>query len=329
MMKKMLKPLVSVLVIGLICFLLYYSYNFSIVQTNLIGTNNTDGQMIRKYHFVVIAQNTNDTFWQSVKQGAARAGQDLNVAVEFSGPVIASESEELQSLDIAIDSHVDGIAIDAPTKSQFTALIDKAVSQGIAVATIESDNSSSKRSVYIGPNSYKAGVEAATLVSQASLGKARVAIILGGNYKQTDDYAYNSILDGFQQTLRQSTNIRIEAVTTSSEGYFAAEQTIHDILRDNPDVDTIVCTSADDTVQVVKVLIDLNKLSSVRVIGYNDTSQIRQYIKNNALYGTVVENPTETGYRSIQWLTENKEGTASLHNIDTGIKTIVREDITN
>lgn len=329
MIKKMLKPLVSVLVVGFICFLLYYSYNFSIVQMNLIGTNNTGAQVLRKYHFVVIAQNTNDTFWQSVKQGAARAGQKLNVAVEFSGPVIASESEELQSLGIAIDSNVDGIAIDAPAKSQFTALINKAIAKGIAVATIESDNSNSKRSVYIGPDSYKAGVESAKLVSQASLGKARVAILLGGNYKQTDDYAYNSILDGFRQTLLQSTGIRIEAVTASSEGYFAAEQTINDILRDYPDVDTIVCTSADDTIQVVKVLIDRNKLSSVRVIGYNDTSQIRQYIKNGALYGVVVENPTETGYQSIQWLTENKEGTAPSRNIDTGIKTIVRDDIPN
>ncbi len=329
MIKKKLKTLVFVPVVGLICFLLYYSYNFSIVQMSLIRTNNTSNQAIRKYHFVVIAQNTNDTFWQSVKQGAAQAGQKLNVAVEFSGPVIASESEELQSLDIAIDSNVDGIAIDAPAKSQFTALINKAVSRGIAVATIESDDSSSKRSVYIGPDSYKAGVEAATLVSQASLGKARVAIILGGNYEQTNDYAHSNILDGFRETLGQDTNIRIETVMTTSEGFFAAEQTINDILREYPDVDTVVCTSADDTVQVVKVLIDLNKLGAVRVIGYNNSDQIRQYIKNNAIYGTVVENSVETGYQSIQWLTENKEGRAPLYNIDTGIKTIVLDDITN
>ena len=62
MMKKMLKMFVFVLVIGLICFLLYYSYTFSIVQMNLVGTNNIGSQAIRKYHFVVIAQNINDTF---------------------------------------------------------------------------------------------------------------------------------------------------------------------------------------------------------------------------------------------------------------------------
>jgi ABC-type sugar transport system, periplasmic component len=329
MMKRTLNILVSVLVIGLVGFLLYYCYDFSVVQMNLIGTNGTSSKAVRKYHFVVISQNTNDTFWQSVKKGAARAGQEFNVAVEFSGPVIASESEELQSLDIAIDSNVDGIAIDAPAKSQFTTLINKAISKGIAVATIESDDRASRRSVYIGPNSYQAGVEAAMLVSQASLGKARVAMILGGNYAQTSDYSHDKILNGFRETLGQSTGIRIETVITPNAGFFAAEQTIHDILENYPNIDTVVCTSSDDTLQVVHVLIDLNKLGSVRVIGYNDTDQIRQYIKKDDIYGAVVENPEETGYRSIQWLTKNKEGAAPLRDIDTGIKTIIREDITN
>ena len=75
MIKKKLKTLVFIPVVGLICFLFYYSYNFSIVQMSLIETNNTSEQAIRKYHFVVIAQNTHDTFWQSVKQTANKEGK--------------------------------------------------------------------------------------------------------------------------------------------------------------------------------------------------------------------------------------------------------------
>ena len=92
-----------------------------------------------EYHFVVIAQNTDDPFWQSVKKGAFEAAKEFGAAVEFNGPRFTNIEEELRYLDIAIASRVDGIATHVLSEGIFTPVIDKAVDMNIPVITIEED----------------------------------------------------------------------------------------------------------------------------------------------------------------------------------------------
>jgi ribose transport system substrate-binding protein len=325
-MKRSLKIILLVLIISLCTGFIGYSYNFNAIQIRLVGSKVDKGQNKPHYHFVIIAQDTEDDFWQSVKKGVDSAAAELGASVEFNGPVIRNEDDELEYLNIAIASHVDGIVVYVPDEAKFTPLINEATAEGIHVITIESDAENSTRITCIGVNSFNAGFNAGTLVTEASNGKSNVALILSGNYLG-DSNAENTLLSGFKFSTASYPGIQLQAVKTSDTGYFGAEKTFRDILNNYPNINTVVCTSSDDTLEITQVLIDLNKVGKITVIGYNITSQIRDYIENGVIYGAVVEDPVQIGYHSIQSLVDSLNGKHVDDFIDTGVNKVTRGNL--
>ena len=324
-MKMFLKIFCFVLALGLCVCLISYSNNTANDQIRLVENSKTSTPSLR-YHFVMVAQDMNDTFWQSVKTGAEKAGKKYDAAVEFDGPVIKDEENELKYLSIAIASNVDGIVVYVTDKTKFTPLINKAIGKGIIVVTIESDDINSKRKAYIGPSNYNVGMSEGSLVAEAENGTSNVALILGGNYAENDD-ASDSLLKGFKYSISTHTGITLQTVQNSSTGYFGAEKIIRNILYDFPKIDTVVCTNSNDTLEVVQVLIDLNKTSNITVIGYSNSQQIRDYIKSNDIFGSVYETPEDTGYRSIESLANILNGKTVPSVINTGVYTITRNNL--
>lgn len=319
--------IIFVLVAALCVGGISYSNGFTKNNINLINETQEKTQQYR-YHFAVIAQNINESFWQSVKKGAQKAGQKHSAAIEFIGSEVQDEDEELKYLNIAIACNVDGIAVYVTDKSKFGPVINKAVGKGINVVTIESDDKNSLRQAYIGPNSYDIGVMQASLVAEAGTGKSNVAIILGGNYAENQDSS-DELLQGFKRSIESNQNIKLKSIKNSGSSYFGAEKIIRNILYEEPDINTVVCTSADDTLEIARVLLDLNKTSDITVIGYNYSDQIRDYIKNGVIFGSVYENPEKTGSESIECLVNLLKGKEISSNINTGVYTVTRNNLIN
>jgi ribose transport system substrate-binding protein len=325
-MKRCLK--ITLIMLCAVLFLGFagYSYVLGDIQWKLAGGGAQVGGEPLKYHFVLIAQDMGDTFWQSVKTGAQSAGEKYGAAIEFNGSMIKDVEAELEYLDIAIASRVDGIVVYVTDEARFAPLIDKAVRHGIRVITIESDAEGSRRDAFVGPNSYMVGYNEGKLVQQASTGRSVVAVIVGGNYAGNRD-ARTSLLKGFQDSIGGHPGVTLGPVQDSDTGYFGAETIIRNILNEHPEVNTVVCTGLDDTLEIVQVLIDLNRESDITVIGYNNTPQIREYIKNNNIYGSVYENPKGSGYQSVESLVQCINGTKPPSFIDTGVYTITRSNL--
>lgn len=326
MIKLLLKTILILLSVVLIAGFVGYTYSFNQLQNQLVGAEDGNSDKPLKYHFSVILQDTGNNFWQSIMNGAKKAGKDYGAAVEFSTTVVRNEDEELQNMSIAIASHVDGIAIYVTDNAKFTPLINKAVSMHIPVVTIESDDKSSKRLCYIGANSYNAGYTAGSMVNEATNGTANAAVIFSGNYPGDAD-SQNALLRGFRFATTSTPGVKLRSISTQDSGYFGAEKTIRDILTNNPDINTVVCTSSDDTLEVTQVLIDLNKVGRITVIGYNNLPQIRDYIRNDVLYGSVVENPEETGYQSIKSLVRHCQGYPVEGTVDTLVGRMTRSNL--
>lgn len=325
-MKMLAKVGTAVLLAGLFIGLASYSSSLTQNHIHLIDTKEDDSRPQLRYHFALIGEDMNSSFWQSLKTGAQKAAKSAQAAVEFDGPLVQNEDEELRCLSIAIEANVDGIAVYVPNKTKFRPLINKAVGKGINVVTIESDDVGSSRKAYIGPDSYDIGVTQGTLVKEAENGKSNVALILGGNYALNSDLSA-SLLKGFQDTVRENTEISLQSVQNSSSGYFKAEEIIRDILYQYPSVNTVVCTSESDTFEIVQVLIDLNKIKGMTVIGYSNSAQIRDYIRNSVIFGSAYENPEETGSQCIGCLTNlfNKKSVPSV--IKTSVSSITKNNL--
>lgn len=326
-MSRRFKIVLTILIISLGAGFIGYSYNLNRIQLHLADVDAGNSGENLKYHFIMIAQDWGDDFWQSVKAGAEEAAEDSGAAIEFLGSVMQDEDGMLESMEVAIASRVDGIIVYVTDEKRFQPLIDKAVDSGIPVITIESDANSSKRNAFVGPNNYMAGMKAGGLAIEAANGmRADVAVIVGGNYAGNSDAA-NSLLNGFDKSIENAVNIHKATVQYANTGYFSAETSIRRILDEYPEVNVIVCTGFTDTLEVLQVLIDLNRESGIALIGYNNTQQIREYIKYNNLYGAVYEFPRLTGRKSVEDLVQCLRGQAIREFDDTGVYTVTRHNL--
>lgn len=278
-----------------------------------------------EYHFAVIGQ-ADDTFWQSVKEGCLTAAEEFHVAVEFNVPRFTNLEEQLMYLDIAIASKVDGIVTHVLDEEKFTPLIDKAVDAGIPVITVEAEAKESKRNAYVGTNTFNLGREAGKLVLEAKGEKANIAIILSDYIDGAVNVPQNLRIAGTKDALQDMPGMTIKTFS-SSTGFFSAEEVTRRILINYPEVDTIICTGAKDTISAAQIIVDLNKVGQITLIGYDDAPEILRYIEKGVIYGTVVANPYEIGYESIRSMIEIKKNRTTSIYVDTGAKVVTYSNI--
>jgi len=324
----MKRAVAVVAVIIVLVILVTYSVGYFRTQSlSLLEERNVFRRNREKpaYHFAVIGQ-ADDTFWQSVKEGCLAAAEDFNVAVEFNVPRLTNLDEQLEYLDIAIASKVDGIVIHVLDEEKFTPLINKAVDAGIPVITVEAEAKSSKRSAYVGTNTFNLGREAGKLVIEAKGESANIAIILSDYVDGAVNVPQNLRVAGTKDALEGMPGMTIRTFS-SSAGYFSAEEVTRKILFDYPEIDTIICTSAKDTISAAQVVVDLNKVGQITIIGYDDAPEILRYIEKGVIYGTVVANPYEIGYESIKTLIDIKENRITSNYVDTGAKVVTIHNI--
>jgi len=280
------------------------------------------------YHFAVIAPSSYDPFWNDVKKGAFKAAKEFNVAVEFNSPRFTNPEEELQYLNIAVASNVDGIATHVPDENMFTPVINNSVKSNIPVVTIESDAKNSERLAYIGNNNYEVGTVGGKMVAEATGGNAKVAIILNGYNPEASDVSQNLRVTGFKDAVKQyKGSVDVAAIRISGMGIFSAGEIANELIINNPQINTIFCTNPRDTLGVIQKIVDLNKVGQIKVIGYGSYSEILRYIEKNVIYGSVVSNPQEMGYKAVKALVELKTTRRTPAYVGTQVYAVTKDNV--
>jgi ribose transport system substrate-binding protein len=329
-MNKLNKTIIFLIIIAFLGAFAFSMYYFQHVDNVFLNKDN--GKPINEtkadYHFVLIVQNTDDPFWQSFKKGAFEAAKDFNAAVEFNGPKFTNVAEELQYLDIAIASKVDGIATHVLDEEQFTPVIDKAIGAGVPVVTVEADAKNSKRIAYIGTSNFQLGVEGGKLLTKAVNSRAQVAVVLNSYGNDAGNVMQNLKIAGLMEAIKTSgKDINIKTIQTSQMGILSAGEITNDIINKYPDVNVIFCTSSEDTIGAAQVVVDLNRVGNITIIGYGDLPEILNYVDKGVISGTVVSNPVEMGYQSIKSLVEIKKKNRTSDYVDTGVQGVSKANL--
>jgi ribose transport system substrate-binding protein len=298
-------------------------------------SNSLDGKFVESvekpdYHFVVVAPSSYDSFWSDVKKGAFKAAKELNVAVEFNSPRFTNLEEELQYLNIAIASNVDGIATHVLDEDMFTPVINNAIKNSIPVVTVESDAKSSNRIAYIGNNNYQVGSVGGKMIADATSGNAKVAIILNGYSSELGDVSQNLRVTGFKESVEAyNGKVEIKTIRASGMGFFSAGEITNEIITRNPEINAIFCTNPRDTLGATQMVVDLNKVGLIKVVGYGSYTEVMRYIEKGVIYGSVVSNPSDMGYKCIKALVEIKKTGRTSAYVDTGVYAVTKANISS
>jgi len=314
-----LKRNIILILMTLIAVLSIFLYKFQQIEEPVLAGKPS-------YHFYLVAQNSVDPFWKEVQKGAEDAAKFYNVAVEFNAPKFNNLDEELEFLDIAVLSKVDGIITHVSYDGDFNTLINEAYENKIPVVTIENDLKDSKRKSFVGANSFILGEEAGKLMKLATGGKANIAVIMSNDVGK-DTASQNLKLSGFLGVINSTSEMKVSKVYTSQLGALSAEEITQSIINGGEGINALYITDSVDTIGAAQVVVDFSKVGEIAIVGYGDTPDILRYVDKGIIYGTVMSDPYKMGYESVKAMMEIKKNNEVSTFIDTGVNIITKSNV--
>lgn len=295
---------VSFLVLIVFTYFLVSFVSQTITIKHITGRLKGDPRLtMSERHIVLVEQEQGHPYWQLVERGATDAAEANDIAIECIGPVRNNMAEQLKLLEKAIASKVDGIIVQGLNHEQFTPVINKAVEAGIPVITVDADAPSSKRLSFVGTDNLEAGKRQGELVVRSTGGTGKIGVIIGS------DKAENQLerLEGIKQVIGGYPGLHIEEVRSSNISLIEAIQQSAEMLQRNPEITTMVGTSATDALGILQAAKSL-KRSDIQIIGFDDLPETIEAIRSGQIVATIVQQPYRMGEQSVELLQRYFDG---------------------
>lgn len=292
------------------------------IQQSISKVNQAAATDKQAPHVVLIAQEVDNPYWRTVEKGARSAAKKYGVNLEYVGPIRINQKEQIEFIDKAIASKVDGILLQGSDDEEFLLAIQKAKQQGIPVFTVDTDSSVDKRKAYVGTDNYHSGQILGNLIARSIKGKGEIGIIIGSQSALNHELR----LQGILSILKKYPEIKVQDIKTSNISQFQAAQQAEKMLKNDPGIQVIVGTSALDGVGIVQAVKGLNR-NDVKVFGFDDLPETRKAIAAGSIEAVIVQEPYKMGFESIKLLNQFFKGEKIPQNTFTKIQVLDRTGI--
>lgn len=262
----------------------------------------TDASAKTKVAFVT--NNTSD-FWAIAEAGTKKAAAELGCEVLFRRPATGTAQEQQQIMEDLIVKGVSGIAISPNDPQNWTETLNGFAKQ-VNLITQDSDAPQSNRLCYLGTNNYDAGKAAGELIKKVLPNGGKIMLFVG----RIDAQNAQDRRKGIEDTLA-GTNITILGTRTDETDRAKAIQNAQDTLVANPDVACLVGLWSYNGPAILNGVRDSGKLGKVKIVAFDEEAETLQGIVDGNIEGTIVQQPFEFGYQSVQLLVKLAKGDKS------------------
>lgn len=311
--------------LGILLFLASFSfaiiYGYKVVAHELPVEKKV--QNTYKYHFVLVPEELDNEYWRLVEKGAKDAAKKYGVMLEYTGPKQANIDEHIRTIEKSAASKVDGIMTQGLNDAQFTPLINRIVSDGTPVITVDTDVPDSKRISYIGTDNYLAGYIAGRALAADTQGRANVAIITGSFYKNHQKLR----VQGFKDAVKMEKNIHIIDIEESEISRVRAAEKAYQIISKYPQVDAFFGTSALDGIGIAQVVEQYKRQSQIYIIGFDTLPETLDYMKKGIIRATIEQQPYDMGYGAVKMMIDINKGKKVPPIVHTDTRVIRMKDI--
>lgn len=253
----------------------------------------------------------NNDFNRQIYQYAKEKGDELGICVDMLSMRTNNDYSTEELFEIALDSKVDGIIVEAKDAQKMKVLIDNACQKGIDVVTLLSDSPDSMRRSSIQVSAYNLGkTYGQQVVSKELRGYEKILVI---NDSTNSDASQNLIFTAIQDTiyneLEEDKDNKVSVVSYSVDGSdpFVMEEDIRSLFVDeNSMPEVIICPDDQATEVVYQALVDYNKVGLVRLIGYHDSQTVLEGIRQGVIEASIAVDVKELGEYAVEALAEYK-----------------------
>ena len=286
----------------MLCFILVR------IRTGAGTEDNEGGNVPYQSHYAFICADSEDDFYEAVYESARREGEKRGDYIEFMGEELSVSYTTSDLMDIAVESGMDGIIVEAPSSSRLTRLIDKAADAGIPVVTLGNDHTESRRNAYVGIAYYSVGQTFGEQLSRlrGDSVKSVTVLMTSGGGDTSQDIIYSGIKNYIENTgLSGYFSINAEFIDDSQP--YVAEETVSSLLGRDEIPDVLICLDENETSSACQAIVDLNRVGETTILGFYMNDTILSAISNGILSSTIVMDAEKMGEYCVETLDSYRE----------------------
>jgi ribose transport system substrate-binding protein len=258
-------------------------------------------------HKLAFVTNNASPFWVIARKGTEKAVADIpDIQVEFRIPSDGTAAEQQRVIDDLLAKGIQGIAISPVDPANQTPMLNRVAGQTLLV-TQDSDAPNSNRICYIGTDNVQAGRQAGELVKEALPQGGKIMVFVGVLDAANAQQRYQ----GLKEALAGS-NVQIIDVRTDNTDRVRAKSNASDTLVNNPDIAGMVGLWSYNGPAILSAVKEANKIDKVKIIAFDEEDETLSGIKDGEIFATVVQQPYEFGYRSMELMAKVLKGDKSM-----------------
>ncbi|WP_186396327.1 sugar ABC transporter substrate-binding protein [Stappia sp. TSB10GB4] len=268
---------------------------------------------------VVSHGQASDPFWSVVKNGVAKAGEDLGVSVDYRAPETFDMVAMGQLIDAAVNQEPHGLIVSIPDADALGDSIRKAVAAGIPVISMNSGSDVSASlgaALHVGQEEYDAGRKAGEALAEMG-GKKGLCV----NH-EVGNVSLDQRCQGFADGFGGSVSV---LPTTNDPAEILAK--VKAALASDGDIDTVMALGAalagEPSLRAVK---DSGMLEQVKVATFDMSANFLQAIADGEAAFAIDQQQFLQGYLPVVFLANHaRYGLMPGGNVPSGPNLITKD----
>ncbi|MHB9152592.1 MAG: sugar ABC transporter substrate-binding protein [Spirochaetales bacterium] len=298
----------------------------TILNANLVGKSRIalsrgvfrvdSGAYLARYHLIVAIPDTDDSYFRGLLDGINQEVKNAEAAVQVFRYAASSGQEARRCFDLALRARVDGLIMFSSRNDPIDARAAEAKRAGVTFIPVCTDPPTTKDTFFVGTDSLRHGFESASIVLGKLGSSARIGVILPstGSENPKDEPFYH----GIHSATTVYPGARIESLLRARPGALSGEESAAAMLRRQPPVNAIICSSAKDTIGAAQVVIDMNKVGEVLIVGTDESPDIKRYVDNGVVTASIVRDSQAIGRAAIRAFSALHSGSVTMDSVESG-----------
>jgi len=306
-MKKALPIIIALVVIAIIFI------GFGIVNK---------GKGTSQRRIAVIPKGTTHIFWESVRKGAEKAGEEAGVKILWTGPKRETDREEqIQIIEDFTVQKVSGVVLAPLDSKALVPKVEELYDQNIPCVIVDSGIDTDKYVCFAATDNYIGGLIAARRMGKILNGKGKIAVVkyVPGSASTTNRE------NGFIDTItKEFPGVEIVDAQYGNDTVETALQVTEDILTKNAELDGLFACNASTSVGALQGLRSQSRTGDIKMIGFDTEKALIAGLKEGVIDSLVAQNPYKMGYEGVKAVLARLEGQEVPRRIDTGVNLVTK-----
>ncbi|PQV50641.1 LacI family transcriptional regulator [Jejuia pallidilutea] len=264
---------------------------------------------MKNKHFIaalIPEYNDSDLFWKSPYLGILKGANDVK---SFGVQVTTFTFNQydphsyLNTFNVLLETKPTAVIMVPNFSKETKRIVNKLEFLNIPYLFLNIDIDGFNNKAFVGQDSYMAGYIAGKLIN-LSIPKPSTFLIVQARHNITKNNAVSNRIKGFNDYFlknnisSETLTLKIENLNNSSE----TKQKINSFLKQHPEIEGVFVPSS--RIYIVVDCMDSNYLDKLELIGFDNTPQNIECLKNDSVAFLISQKPFEQGYESIRLMTD-------------------------